>query len=127
MGNSVAVAASSTVRLSKAGVIFCFIAHSRVPKTRDQDSNFGTNVVYSLGRAEFRFGSKADAAGALLSVRHRTFLPTPGIARTRAVLQSSSSLAAADLRQASRRPFPGSMLAHSWLRRSLHVLSTEVS
>src|SRR5215475_13056684 len=60
MGNSVAVAASSTVRLSKAGDIFCFIAHSRVSKTRDQDSNFGTNVVYSLGRAEFRFGSKCE-------------------------------------------------------------------
>ena len=63
---------------------------------------------------------------ALFCIPTRPYRAT-GIARLKALLHASLSLATADLRQASRRPSPGSTLAHSWLRRALHVLSTAVS
>src|SRR5688572_27722511 len=51
----------------------------------------------------------------------------PGIARLSEFLQASSRSAAADRRQDSWRPSPGSTRAHSLLSCDLHLLSTALS
>ena len=85
------------------------------------------NLVLSAPKADIgRLPQHVQQVPTTDMMAHRA-LPAAGIARLRALLQLSSNLEAADLRQASRRPCPGSTLAHSRLSRSLQASSKPVS